>query len=217
MNTPAQLAKDLYLLVEEASGNRSPSDVDDIMQAYKRVLEAITPKDNLVPFVIKRSKHQQAIDTLMRKAEQELPTVPRIPSEEVRILRAKLLLEEALETIEALGVHVDSGPLDALTYEDCEFEIRGEPNLVEIADGCADISVVTIGTLSACGISDCSLLKEVDDNNLKKFGPGGYRRSDGKWVKPPDHQPPDIAGLLMAQRVEVIEAELRKSTDDDAH
>jgi predicted HAD superfamily Cof-like phosphohydrolase len=36
----------------------------------------------------------------------------------------------------------------------------------------------------------------VDQNNLAKFGPGGHRREDGKWVKPPDHKPPDIAGLL---------------------
>lgn len=40
------------------------------------------------------------------------------------------------------------------------------------------------------------LLEEVDRSNLAKFGPGGRRREDGKWVKPDDWQPPDIKGVL---------------------
>ncbi|RME74113.1 MAG: hypothetical protein D6785_16225, partial [Planctomycetota bacterium] len=74
-----------------------------------------------------------------------------------------------------------------------------KPSLVEIADGCADIMVVTTGTLSACGISDIPLQEEVDQNNLSKFGPGGYEREDGKWVKPPDHKPPKILKILEDQ------------------
>jgi predicted HAD superfamily Cof-like phosphohydrolase len=51
--------------------------------------------------------------------------------------------------------------------------------------------VVTIGTLSACGISDIPLLMEVDDSNIAKFGPNGKRR--------PDPADPDVASVLKRQ------------------
>jgi len=106
-----------------------------------------------------------------------------------------------METIDALGV-VLTVSFDSLTgngRSEPRFDISHEPDLIEIADGCADISVVTIGTLSACGIDAEPLLELVDRNNLAKFGPGHSRREDGKLIKPPGHKPPDIAGLLESQ------------------
>lgn len=57
----------------------------------------------------------------------------------------------------------------------------------------------SIGTLSACGIAYAPILREVDDANLRKFGPGGRRREDGKWLKPPDWEPPKIRERLEEQ------------------
>lgn len=139
----------------------------------------------------------------MRKAGQEVPTTPTIPDEDIRLLRAKLILEEAIETIEALGVGVRlsekaNGELidreGALT-----FYANGEVDLEGVVDGCADISVVTIGTLIAFGVDDEPILEEVDHANLRKFATGSYAREDGKWMKPPDWTPPDILGALERQ------------------
>jgi len=150
-----------------------------------------------------RSNHQQKVDVFMKFAEQDLPSGPLVPDIEIRELRARLILEEALETIEALGFsinHVPNQPEDGkIAFENMKLIGDLEPNLVEIADGCADVKVVTTGTLSACGIDDLELQDLVDDNNLAKFGPGSYRRNDGKWMKPPDHRPPDISSLLSKQ------------------
>lgn len=144
-----------------------------------------------------RSQHQRNIDRFMQLADQDVPEQPCIPSYPIRKLRATLILEEALETVNALGfeLHPDIG--DGGEIRDWKVE-RGPypPDMEEIADGCADISVVTIGTLSACGMDDVPLLAEVDAANLRKFGPGGHRREDGKWVKPTDWTPPDILGRL---------------------
>lgn len=143
-----------------------------------------------------KSAHQQRVEQFMAKAGQAVPDRPTIPDEATRRLRAKLILEEALETIDALGFQVVLKPFD------CDIEIgpvSHEPNLEEIADGCADIIVVTTGTLSACGVADAALQAEVDQNNLSKFGPGGHRRADGKWIKPPTWTPPDIKGVLEGQ------------------
>lgn len=147
-----------------------------------------------------RSEHQHLVDRFMWLAGQTVPLVPTEPMLGVRILRAKLILEEALETIAALGVQVDAANgagllnIDKLTYS-----LQGEINMVEVVDGCCDIAVVTTGTLSAIGVSGYTMQSLVDLNNLEKFGPGGHRREDGKWMKPLDHKPPDIYKELVKQ------------------
>jgi predicted HAD superfamily Cof-like phosphohydrolase len=147
-----------------------------------------------------KSEHQQRVEELMVKAGQEIPDKPTIPSLEIRKLRATLILEEATECIRGLGFEPISN--DSEWYDDHKLILTNihEPNLEEIADGCWDTIVVTTGTLSACGIHDIEGQKEVDNNNLAKFGPGGYRRDDGKWVKPPNHPKPDIKGILERQK-----------------
>ena len=149
-----------------------------------------------------RTPHQERIEKFMRKAGQELPDRPLIPTAEVRKLRARLILEEALETVAALGYDVYAGDMVKVDMDSSEFYSRHSPDLVGIVDGCCDLSVVTIGTLSACGIPDIPVLTLVDYNNLEKFGEGGYRDEGGKWIKPPDHGPPDIEGFLATLRKE---------------
>ena len=140
-----------------------------------------------------KTEHQHRIEQFMKKAGQIVHKKPTIPGVKTRKLRAKLILEEAFETVKALGfniiIDIGTGELELVPNEDgC--------NIIEVADGCADISVVTIGTLSAFGIHDKPLLEEVDDSNLRKFGTGSYKRSDGKWMKPADWTPPDIEKIL---------------------
>jgi len=152
-----------------------------------------------------RTKHQQKVDEFMRLAQQDVPEKPVVPSKEIRELRCKLILEEVIETINALGFDLCVDEEYTLMPSDFEtgfisfVEKKEGPDLIEVADGCADIKVVTTGTLSACGIADAELQEEVDENNLAKFGPGGHRRDDGKWVKPPNHQPPNIKAILEKQ------------------
>ena len=139
--------------------------------------------------------HYDRIKSFMQKVGQDTPEGAVVPDEKTRILRAKLILEEALETVDALGVHVHIEGIE-IVEEGLEYSGGGEINLQEVADGCADISVVTMGTLIAFGIDDEPLLEEVDASNLRKFGEGSYRREDGKWMKPPGWTPPDIMGAI---------------------
>lgn len=167
-----------------------------------------------------KTPHQKRIEKFMKLAKQNLPEVPTMPDEKTRVLRAKLIFEEALETIKALGCTVEV--VSRYTMNEKEYDSQLEKyrcyffdseglkegifqvendtaikaDLSEIADGCADISVVTIGTLSACGIPDKDLLEMVDENNLAKFGPGSYIDETGKLRKPPGHQPPPIKELI---------------------
>lgn len=141
-----------------------------------------------------KSDHQRSVEQFMEKAGQDVPRQPIIPSTSTRFLRACLILEEALETIKALGFEVQVG-LDTASVRP-----SGEPpNIVEIVDGCCDIAVVTTGTLSAFGVSDLAPQRLVNESNLKKFGPGGHKRDDGKWIKPSDWKPPALDLELIKQ------------------
>ena len=149
-----------------------------------------------------KSPHQLRIEEFMRQAGQDVPETPAIPSDDVLVLRARLIFEEAIETIEALGCQLDVANIDLHTGRMQLGIIRNEdidPDVIGVLDGCADLSVVTIGTLSAFGVADCPVLEEVDQSNLAKFGPGGHRREDGKWIKPQDWQPPDLLAIYQEQ------------------
>ena len=144
--------------------------------------------------VMAYSPHQQRVERFMQLADQHVPLQAFVPNRKTRELRAKLILEEAAETIQALGFSLthdpNTGGLAVKPSGDCDVE--------GVLDGCGDLSVVTIGTLSAFGIPDEPVLAAVDHANLRKFGPGSYQREDGKWMKPPDWQPPDMMAIWKA-------------------
>jgi len=106
-----------------------------------------------------------------------------VPDEVTRRLRAQLILEEALETIKALGFVVS---------------INGEPRPVpadldihEIIDGCADLNYVLVGTLVACGVPDEPHFQEVCSANEDKFPDGvAVFDADGKFQEPEGWEPP---------------------------
>jgi predicted HAD superfamily Cof-like phosphohydrolase len=191
--------------------------------------------------------HYHRVKKFMQHAGQDTPNKPTVPGGKTAELRARLVLEEAFELVKALGVHVYANePLakgERLDYDSLKMVATEDADLVGVMDGCADLSVVNIGTLIACGVKDADLICEVDENNLLKFRhvcpecgldltsindlaevvstvqpmtterhePGmmkcrcgcefrsGYRREDGKWVKPENHPKPNIAGVLKKQ------------------
>lgn len=143
-----------------------------------------------------KTPHQKRVEQFMRLAKQEIPSKPTIPDDKTARLRAALIMEEALETVKALGCEVlVEGTFDLNKGNYGIVSVR-EPNLEEICDGVADLSVVSTGTLSACGVPDKKLLELVDQNNLDKFGEGHSWRSDGKLLKSPNHKKPDLKGFL---------------------
>lgn len=151
----------------------------------------------------RHSAHYLRIAEMMEGFGQATPQVPTIPDPKTRELRVRLIVEEALEYAAASGVEVRlRGSLDAdatLSFAELEFKATGEPDLLEMADGLADLSVVTIGSLVACGIADKPLLEEVDANNLLKVATGHKDPVTGKFIKSPHHPPPGIREVLLRQ------------------
>jgi len=126
-------------------------------------------------------------------------TPPHDPSQDVRMKRALICIEEFMELGVALVGAYDcrricSEMVDKVTKK---RGFGGQGGLVEIADACSDSSVVVTGTLLECGIFDDPLNDEVMRSNMAKEG--GEVDEWGKFQKPPGWTPPDIEGVLRAQ------------------
>lgn len=151
-----------------------------------------------------RTEHQQRVDAMTEKIRSlnNLPSVPDKPTQNVNramiIAQAKLIYEEVYELFDALGVQIIEEPFLGGIY--LEFiDDNATIDLPHVAKELADVSVVVTGMFSEFGISDDAVLTAVDENNLDKFGPGGYLDENRKWRKPPNHPKPDMAKVLKEQ------------------
>lgn len=149
------------------------------------------------------TKAQLNVKEFMVKAGQDCPAKPVVPSKEVRELRARLIMEEALETVRALGFEsylefVDNNKSNVIDVGLIRFSEEFEPNLVKIADGVGDTLVVSLGCALACGIDMEPIENEISKSNLSKFI-DGYRREDGKFMKGPSYSPANIAPIIEEQ------------------
>lgn len=151
-------------------------------------------------------KQQSDVRAFMQAAGQHVPQFPTDLPLETRILRARLIIEEAFEQAAAMGVHVSysvnkEAPAISLYPEDITYKQGEATSLVEIADGIADQLYVSLGAACAFGINMEPVWKLIQDSNMAKFGPGSYKRPDGKQMKPPGWIPPtqDITTELRNQ------------------
>ncbi len=116
-------------------------------------------------------------------------TIPSDPK--ARELLARLVMQEAIETVNAFGFHPQS-------LDDRENFVlvptNKELDIYEIIDGCCDTIYVAVGGLVGMGIPDEPHLDEVCRANDDKF-PNGVAivNEYGKYQKPvgwkgPDHK-----------------------------
>lgn len=115
---------------------------------------------------------QQDIVTLMKQFEQEVKESPEMPDPATRLLRARLVFEEALEFVRACGCTVTSSTQQPVIDDIAvQLDPKGTPDLVEYVDGCIDQLVVTYGALNAAGIEAQSAWDEVQRSNMSKAWP----------------------------------------------
>lgn len=100
---------------------------------------------------------------------------PIIPDAETIQLREDLIREELDELLAAMRAG----------------------DLVETADGIADLLYVIYGTAVSCGIYMPPIFAEVHRSNMSKVG--GHKAPNGKWIKPETYSPADLTPILIAQ------------------
>jgi predicted HAD superfamily Cof-like phosphohydrolase len=101
--------------------------------------------------------------------------VPTVVEERTRELRIRLIQEEFDELKEALA----------------------SDDLSSIAKEMADLLYVVYGTAVSYGIDMDPVFREVHRSNMSKVG--GYKREDGKWVKPATYSPALIDPIVAEQ------------------
>jgi len=117
------------------------------------------------------SYNPQADDAKMLKLYgQEVKTSPELPDRKTLLLRARLVLEEALEFVKACGCTAVINERTIGTIHDRieVVDLGAEPNLIEYADACGDQLVVTYGALNAAGIQVEPVWDEIQRNNMGK-------------------------------------------------
>lgn len=108
------------------------------------------------------------------------------PTERLRVLRAKLIIEEAREAAEEL-LSTGDWVLDPV--------VQRERLAKELADGV----YVLYGAADALGIDLDEAVRRVHRSNMSKLGPDGrpMYREDGKVLKGPEYFEPDMAGVAV--------------------
>lgn len=147
-----------------------------------------------------RSPHETRVHQCMALWQQRTPILPEIPDLPTRILRARLILEEAFEYVRdsGLAAYIDGDMDTPVRFDELVITENGQPDLVGMVDGLADLSVVTVGSFIACGVRAEPILEVVDHNNLLKAA-GGHVDEHGKFIKPEGHKPPPILTMLKLQ------------------
>ena len=150
------------------------------------------------------SRKLRDIKSFMIKAEQEVPERFTIPDRETVKLRAELILEELQEYLQEVGLEIKKKRgVNHYYIKDpiAKDSTLPDYDLTRLVDAIVDLDYVVTGTYVAFGLKDLPLFSEVHRANMDKFGPGSYKREDGKWVKPPNHKSPDLEPLILKQMI----------------
>ena len=119
---------------------------------------------------------QSMVERFHRLFQIVVQQTPGLVDERTRILRERLIQEEFDELKEAMA----------------------KQDLAAVAKELADLLYVVYGTAVSFGIDMGPIFQEVHRSNMSKIG--GYKREDGKWVKPPTYSPAAVEPLLAQQQ-----------------
>lgn len=141
----------------------------------------------------------EAVAEFMHAFGQPVRTTPTadIPDDE-RLLRVRLVIEEALEFAEAMGCLVWPNSDGPLAPKGTIVEIAGDTpiDLVEATDALGDIIVVTKGSAHSLGLPIDEAFEAIHASNMKKLGPDGrvvFIEGTNKVGKPEGWVPPTAA------------------------
>jgi predicted HAD superfamily Cof-like phosphohydrolase len=119
---------------------------------------------------------QSMVERFHRLFDIRVQEKPAPVDARTRVLRERLIQEEFDELKQAMA----------------------NDDLAAIAKELADLLYVVYGTAVSYGIDMDPVFREVHRSNMSKIG--GYKREDGKWVKPPSYSPAAIAPILAEQQ-----------------
>jgi len=120
---------------------------------------------------------QKMVQEFHEQFDIHISATPSVPDDATQILRNRLIQEE---------------------YEEFQEAMQSK-DLASMAKELADLLYVVYGTAVSLGIDMEPVFKEVHRSNMSKVG--GYKREDGKWVKPATYSPASLDKILEAQAI----------------
>ena len=153
---------------------------------------------------------QYAIEEFMRRCDQDVAAYPQLPSDDIRKLRIRLMVEELLGAIDPEEfANADANQYVELLIKNKSNELIAsmlKGDLVGVADGLADVLYVVIGTAVAYGIDIQEVFDEVHRSNLSKTVWNEElqrytieKDEFGKGIKPDTYSPADIPPIIERQ------------------
>lgn len=118
---------------------------------------------------------QAMVEAFHRMFDIMIQEAPALVDDRTRALRTRLIHEEFEELKQAMAKN----------------------DLAGIAKELADLLYVVYGTAVSYGINMDPVFLEVHRSNMSKVG--GYKREDGKWIKPTTYSPAAIEPILADQ------------------
>ena len=152
---------------------------------------------------------QYAIEEFMRRCDQEVAAYPQLPSDEIRTLRIRLMVEELLGAVNPEEFEADPNAYVHMLIQNKSDELVAsmlKGDLVGVADGLVDVLYVVIGTAVAYGIDIQEVFDEVHRSNLSKTT---WNEEEQRWhiekdefgkaIKPDTYSPADIKPIIDRQ------------------
>lgn len=139
------------------------------------------------------------VEAFCRAAGHPVRERPQTPPEDEIRLRVGLILEEFFELLLAVYPRLNDHVSHKTILQEKLDRMQPKPDIVALADACADLDYVVEGTRLAFGIDGGPIATEVQRSNMAKFGPGSWKREDGKQMKPPHWAPPNVESELLKQ------------------
>lgn len=176
-----------------AFGKDLPPPSRAVAAVCERVLELeLTPDAD--PYVSRVTEFHRAMGLPVR-------VVPSVGTVEERVLRVRLLLEEALEYATASAVRVELAGFrikgtGELTISE---NVGATPDLVAMTHELGDCQVIVSGCAVQLGLPLLAAVsEEIHPANMRKLGPDGRPvvRGDGKVVKPEGWKPANVARIV---------------------
>lgn len=121
------------------------------------------------------TKEQQMVDEFHKTFNLPRKNKPFRPSLKVCALRFSLIKEELEELKDAMELG----------------------SITKTADAIADLLYVVYGAACSFGLDMEPIFNEVHRSNMTKVG--GYKREDGKWIKPDTYSPPNLKPIIEEQ------------------
>lgn len=143
-----------------------------------------------------KSEFQEMVTEFHRALDFPVRATPTVPSDDEVRLRARLIVEEAFEVLDAMYPGINWGRFLGVVRHIVDSATIGV-NLPALAHELADLHYVVSGTAVQFGIDEGAVLAEVHRANLTKAG--GGKDANGKALKSANFRPADIAAVLRKQ------------------